>query len=473
MPSRLARWTLLRGRRPLKESHSLLASFPNELLLAILDFMDDKSLHLTAAVSKRFYHLATQSLLSKYDISPSLDSMKLTSPDALRALRIALTLSGGTPKAISYAHPTPTLIPQDIRRIDTVLRRFTTGPSRLDEIHLDFGKNLLAPPIEWTLSKLLPKLLATICGHSQVGLFVAATGLFTTTPKAMLMWNPYTRDPSFKTTMHDGSRQWVPAIRSLRSLHITYPVCTTLAPEQPWTMVVVNAPEIQTLLLSIRLSTPEWAAILSSITLPNLREVGIWAENIASGISIAFLNRHRITTLKYMAPRVEPPRLTYPPLSLPHLRHLTALSQYVVHIFTCRDTPTLFPLLAHVDLFCDAKFHQALRLLALHVPLRCVGLWFLRPDDTDPAAWPVFPHVDTLALNNCDVVGVGARLPALLAHAFPALQRLDMDHSFPKSASGTADSETRKTKAELVNRIARVNPGVLGYSIDDVFFVPP
>ncbi|KAJ7826770.1 hypothetical protein B0H14DRAFT_1244249 [Mycena olivaceomarginata] len=471
MPSRLARWSLLRTRRSLKELHSLLASFPNELLLEILDFMDDKSLHLMAAVSKRFYYLATQSLLSRYDISSSLTSVTLTSPAALRALRIAMTLSSGGLKALSYADATPSSIPQDVRRIDTVLRRFITGPTRLDEIYLDFGKNLLERPIGWTLAGLLPKLLATICGHSKVGLFVAATGLFTSTPKAMLMWNPYTRERYFKTTMHDGSRQWVPAIRSIKSLHITYPVCTTLAPEQPWTMVVVNGPEIETLLLSIRLSTQEWAAILSAITLPNLREVGIWAESISSEISTVFLNRHRITTLKYMSPRAVFLRLA-PPLALPQLRHLTALSHYVVHIFTLRDSATLFPLLSHIDVFPDAKFHEALRLLVLHGPLQRVGLWFL-VDDIDPAAWPVFPHVDTLALNNCDVGA--ARLPALLAHAFPALQRLDVNHSFPKAASGTPGQnfEIWTKKAELVKRIARINPGVLGFSIDKEFFAPP
>ncbi|KAJ6575580.1 hypothetical protein DFH09DRAFT_1150643 [Mycena vulgaris] len=484
MPSRLVRWTLSRARRPPPnnspsepESYSL-TSLPNELLFVVLQALDDRSLHLMVPISKRFYHLATQSLLSRYDISPSSGSVTVTSSDALRALRIGTTFYHGTFKALSYIVPSPTSITKDIRRIEALLKRFSRGLSRIRSVTLDFGTDIIERPVGWTIGGLAPKLLSTICGDSQAALFVVDNGLFTCKPKAMLLWSPYTRDQYCKVQMHDGSRQWVPSIRSIKSLHISYPVCTALEAPQPWTMIVVDAENIRTLLLSIQLSTQQWSAILGSITLPKLHEVGIWAETITSTTSTSFLNRHAadILTLKYMSPVAEPLPPASPPLSLRKLQRLSALSHYIVHILHGRDTGAVFPRLAHVELWPDTQTHVALHLLSTHTPLQQLTLWFLT--DIDPVLWPVFPEVILLELNNVNLVELdkgtagAAGLPALFAHAFPALLRLLVNHSFPKGKSPIENLAIRKTKQALVKRIAEVNPGIQGYYIDQASFVP-
>ncbi|KAJ7664864.1 hypothetical protein B0H17DRAFT_295722 [Mycena rosella] len=482
MPSRLAHWTLSRTRsrprlRPRDSSRSdgeyySLTSLPNELLFAVLEFMDDKCLHLMVVVSKRFYHLGTQSLLSRYDVSPSSGSVTVTSSDALRALRIAMTLYRGTFRALSYCVPSPVPVTKDIRRIEALLRRFWVGLTRIRSVSLDFGTNIIARPVGWTIGGLAPKLLSTICGDSQMAVFVVDNGLFTCSPKMMLLWNPYTREQYCKVQMHDSSRQWVPSIRSIQSLDITYPVCTALSPLQPWTMVIVDAVNITTLLLSIHLSPREWSAILSATTLSHLTEVGIWAETITSATSTAFLNRHaaNLLTLRYMSPVAEPLPPLSPPLSLPALRHLSARAHYVVHILRGPVAPALFPALAHVELWPDTHTHAALHLLSLHPALTRLTLWLL--PEFDPAPWPVFPEVDRVELNTCPVTDVC--LPTLLACAFPVLRRVEVNHSFPKAKgrSPVENQAIRNAKHALVRSIALANSGVERYFIDKEFFEP-
>ncbi|KAJ7139241.1 hypothetical protein C8R44DRAFT_727344 [Mycena epipterygia] len=473
MPSRLAQWTLSRTRRTASgtdltrsqvEYHSL-TSLPNELLLALLEVMDDSTLHLMVAVSKRFYYLATRSLLSRYDIQPSSGYVTLKSSAALRALRIAMTLSQHTFKELNYLISSEAPKTKDIRRIEALLRRrFWGGPARIRSVRLDFGSNIIERPVGWKIGGLAPKLLTTICGDSQTAVWVADNGLFTCKPRSLLLWSPYSRDPYCKIQMHDGSRQWVPSIRSIKSLNITYPVCTALSPLQPWTLVVVNAKTIMTLRLSIRLSAPEWSAILSSITLPHLHEVGIWAPTITSETSTAFLNRHAIFTLKYMSPAATPLPPAAPPLALPMLSHLTALSHYIVYILHARDSAALFPNLASVELWPDARLYDALHLLSSHPPLQRFTLWFLH--DIALTQWPVLFGVDVVELNKSRVD------PALLAHAFPALRRLQINYCFPKGKSPTENKAIRRGKQLLVNRIAQANPGIDRYFIDREFFEP-
>ncbi|KAJ7870450.1 hypothetical protein B0H13DRAFT_2061768 [Mycena leptocephala] len=347
MPFRLARWTVSRTIRKstpheAEEPEYYLTSYrTNFSSLCLRQWMI--ILHLMAAVSKRFYHWRP---------------MFVTTSDALRALRIAMTFYSGTLKALTYT---------DVRRIEALLR----------SAHIDARR--FAP--------------------------------------------------------------MVPSIRSIWSLDVTYPVCTAISPAHPWTMVVVNALNVRTLLLSIRLSRAN---------------VGIWAETISSEMSTAFLN----------PPNPSP---WAPPLALPKLRHLTALSHYIVHIFSGRDTGTVFPQLTDVELFPDAQFHAALHLLNLHIPLQSVTLWFLI--DQDPATWPIFPHVDFVALNKCDIAA--ARLPALIARVFPGLRRLSLNHSFPKVGSSTPQAlnhEIWTKKRELVRKIARANPGWRGTISTRSFF---
>lgn len=424
-----------------------------------------------------------------------------------------MTFYSGTIKALKYLVLAPTSINKDVRRLEALLRQFRLRSTRIHKVSLDFGKNIIERPVGWTIAGLAPYLLTTICGQAQTALFVVNNGLFTCKPKALVRWNPYTRDQYYKMNMHDGTRQWVPSIRSIESLDVTYPVCTTLAPMSPWTMVVVNWRSLHTLLLSIKLSAPEWSAILPAIYLPHLREVGIWAEEISATVSTAFLNRHQtLTTLKYMSPVAEALSTTDKALVLSRLQHLTALAHYIIHTctFTCTFTRFLqgnappaspFPVLTHVELFPDACFHGALRLLSLHAPLTQLTLWFIAPalmppifpiptTHESPPAWPIFPRIDALALNKYELLLGGgdefeelredsiytgaARLPAFVAHVFPGLRTLELNHTFPKNAGTQAENHAIwKRKGELVKRIARANVGVQRYYVDKEFFAPP
>ncbi|KAJ7434544.1 hypothetical protein B0H11DRAFT_2258403 [Mycena galericulata] len=479
MPSRLARWTLSRAQkaahddlRSQPEYHPL-TSLPTELLLAVLEVMDDSSLHIMVAVSKRFYYLATQSLLSRYDISLASGNVTTTSSAALRALRIAMTLCETTFKGLNVTFPDGAPVTKDIRRIEALLRRCWARPARIRKVSLNFGRNLIERPVGWTIGGVTPKLMSTICGGSPVALFVAVNGIFTCKPRSMLLWSPYTRDPYCKMQMHDDSRQWVPSIRSIRTLDVEYPICypvnTTLLPPPSWswTMVVVNAKDIGELFLSIQLSTAEWSVILSSITLPNLREVGIWAETITSADSTSFLNRHPVATLRYMSPAA----LSSPsePLFLPTLHRLIAVSHYIIHIFRRRNPVLLFPSLIRVELWPDAQFHAALQLVSAHPLIQRLGLWMIEDFD-DVSLWPVFPSVGVVELNKCLVAQAG--LPALLARTFPALRRLHVNHSFPKASSPAQAQAIRKSKLDVVAQVSGLNPGVESYLIDGELVEP-
>ncbi|KAJ6623704.1 hypothetical protein B0H10DRAFT_2009233 [Mycena sp. CBHHK59/15] len=477
MAHRVIKWALRRGAvatsPPKTKSSTFLASLPNELLLEILEVMDDKSLHLMVAVSRRFYHLATQSLLSRYEISLVSGYVTVASSEALCALRIALALYQGTLRVFNFQGLERGAILKNVRRIDALLQKFWAGSVRIKRISLGFNNNLIKRPVGWTIGGLAPKLLYTICGDSPAAVFVAANGLFTCKPKSMQYWSAYTRDTYCKVQMHDGSRQWVPSIRSIVTLDITYPICVDLSPIQPWTMIVVDAKSIFTLLLSIKLSRREWAGILASLSLPHLRDVGIWAENIATETSTSFLNRHDIVTLKYMsAVAAILPNAGSPPLRLPHLQKLTALSHYIVHILKDRDSAILFPKLAHVELWPDGSLYEALHLISAHTPLERITFWML--DEFDVSAWPIFPSITHININNTSFEHT-KELPALLSHAFPSLRYLFLSHSFPKPGTGARDQNQRavyEVKSELFKRISHMNPGIEFCVIDAEFFEP-
>ncbi|KAJ7209157.1 hypothetical protein GGX14DRAFT_453226 [Mycena pura] len=478
MASRLAKWALSRARMgaphpsPRSDPQLALSSLPNELLLEMLEMMDDISLHLMAAASKRFYFLATQALLSRYAISLSSRSITATSSDALRALRIAMAFRVAHLKSFKFRYIVPATKPKskDIRRIDALLRRFWTRPVRIRKVSLDFGNNIIRRPVGWTIGGLAPRLLSTCCGDSHTALFVVDNGLFTCRAKSLLMWSPYTREQYVRMQMHDGSRQWVPSIRSLHSLDITYPVCTEVSPHHPWTMVVVNMEDVTTLLLSIQLTAAEWSAVLSVISLPKLRNIGIWAQNIAFEASTAFLSRHTIVTLIYMSPHAARHPGTDALLCLPHLQRLTALAHYVVYLFSGCAPVALFPALTYVELWPDTQLPAALHLLSTHVPLTSLAFWLLSEDmDPAPAAWPVFPAVELLVLNKHS--SPVACVSALLARAFPALRRLDVNGSFPKAGSPAEAAAISERKRALVSRIAQENPNINLYSVDRQFFL--
>ncbi|KAJ7209161.1 hypothetical protein GGX14DRAFT_453227, partial [Mycena pura] len=152
-------------------------------------------------------------------------------------------------------------------------------------------------------------------------------------------------------------------------------------------------------------------------------------------------------------------------LYLPHLQRLTALAHYVVYLFSGRASPALFPALTHVELWPDVHLPAALHLLQAHAPLTSLAFWLLS-EDLDPAlsAWPVFHAVDSLALHKNRAPP--ACLAALLARAFPALRRLDVNDSFPKAGSAAETTAMWKMKWALVSRIAQANPSIDRYFID-------
>ncbi|KAJ7858075.1 hypothetical protein B0H14DRAFT_3447588 [Mycena olivaceomarginata] len=489
----LARWTSrTRGvprdieflSRPDCYSLTLL---PNELIFVLLKCLDDKSLRIMVTVSKRLSNLAIQALVSRCDISPAGD-VTVNSSDALRSLRVLMThvTYQGAFKSLSHLIPPEPLMTNDIRRLMAILNRACVGPARMERLRLNFQCDIISQSTGKATALLAPKLLSAVCGDSPAALFVAGDGLFTCKPKSLLQWSPNPHKSLRTAQLHDGSRQSVPSIHSIQTLDVTYPVCAALVlpPKRPWTLVVIDARRITALRLSITLLPHEWTQILGTLTLPCLRDVGIWAPAITSFTSTSFLNHHapQITALTYMAPVADALANCTPPLALPQLLHLTALAHYVVHIMSGRSPEAAFPSLTHAELWPDAAFTEALQLLSAHSRLTHITLWALGdPDDAkssaadlnlDPALWPVFPAVIILELNKSAVED--PRLLALIARAFPALQHLHVNGSLPKLPDFGLTIYFRaleKRRAAFVSRIREANSEVTMFRIEGDYFL--
>ncbi|KAK7042715.1 hypothetical protein R3P38DRAFT_2891902 [Favolaschia claudopus] len=489
MSSRLARWSLSRARSQhlLQAAESSLTNLPNELLIVILEFLDDKCLHLIAALSNRFFQLSTETLLLRHDIPPALDSVAIKSSAALCALRLGLVFFKGRVSLFRYVVPQPISLSKDLRRLEAVVRRLG-GAGR--QLCLDFYSNIIERPLGWTIGGLVPRLLHGLCSHAEVGLFIADDGLFTMKSKSVYLWNPYTRDRYTKTTFHDGTRQWAPSIRSIKSLSVTYPLFNGGSPApQRWCMVVVNSLDLHTLLLNLKLTQLEWAFILANLTLPNLHAVGIYAECISSTASTLFLNRHPITQLTYMSPKaLKPLYPTTKVLTLPRLTHLTALGHYVCHIFpsptSFPSSSLLFPILTSIELFPDSDLDRALELLSTHAPLTQLALWaILDLSASSPIFSLVFPTLSALTLNKSPALVSSPRFPGILAVMFPALQRVEMNYCFAdargrrgnagsSSVTNEARHEVWRGKRRCVDRLAAENAGLVVVMVDREFFAP-
>ncbi|KAJ7213394.1 hypothetical protein GGX14DRAFT_79411 [Mycena pura] len=324
----------------------------------MFSFLTGDSIHSIALVSRRLYDLAVSWLLEKYGLSLT-DYVTVSSADALRALGTAMVLSAHRLQGLNYRK-----LPDDLDGIcihcavvERFIRRFGfTKEDRIRTINLDFG-----PATIWTSRTLL----SALCGHSHEALFVCGGEIHTVTGTALL------------TSPNTSGVLFLP-----RTLDVTYPICTSLSPARPWTMIIVDAQWITTLRLS---SNNVWSAILPEITLPNLQEVAVWSRTIPSVAFTAFLNRHgrTITTLRYLSVAAQALPLGTPPLRLPLLQRLTCPAHYIVHIFpSATRTAAPFPRLTevavrsglHTDDDPDLHFFGALRLLAAHARLRKLSL---------------------------------------------------------------------------------------------------
>jgi hypothetical protein len=284
--------------------------------------------------------------------------------------------------------------------------------------------------------------------------------------------------------MHDGSRQRVPTIRSLQTLSIKYPLHTS-SPFDKWKLVVVDAASLTDLQLSIKLAPHEWSAILDGLTLPVLVCVGLWAEAISTETSTLFFNRHpKIRIIKYMSATADALPASCEPLHLPHLESLNTLAPYLVHILStpehaaaaCADDVAVpdalnirqrFPSLSHIELRPHVRLHDALLLASAHTPLSALTLWSLSEAHLAAGPWPTFPRVRRLTLNESRVVQHArvAGLPALLALAFPALAKVEVNYSWANNAD-ISNRQVKKEQRAFVEEVKAANPGVHTFLFD-------
>ncbi|KAJ7135141.1 hypothetical protein C8R46DRAFT_1235240 [Mycena filopes] len=473
-----------------------LAIIPNELIPTVLARLDGRSLFHIALVSRRFNELSTRAWLERHGIKPSQLSSRHAvihsdfPAEAFAALRCALFLRA-QPLAGLTCTMTSAVDSKDILQLASLLTWFNP---RLATTELDFGRDMIPQSTTKPIARALNSLLCAVAADSPTTVFVLKDGLFTCRPDALRRWSPATghyeggRSESTYSTvrMHDGSRQSVPTIRSLHTLSIKSPLDASASADSPfdkWKLVVVDSASLTDLQLSIKLSTPEWTAILSALSLPALACLGLWAEAITTATSTRFLNRHpKIRTIKYMSPTADALPAGCAPLRLPALETLNTLVPYLVHILAVPDdaascaeddaspsdalvAPQRFPRLVHIELRPHARLHEALLLASAHAPLRALTLWSLAPAHLTPA-WPVFPRVRRLTLNESALARlVAAGLPALLAQSFAALTKVEANFSWGNNAD-ISRRQVEKEERAFVERVGEANPEVRTFLFD-------
>ncbi|KAJ7291760.1 hypothetical protein C8J57DRAFT_1273894 [Mycena rebaudengoi] len=445
---------------------------PNELIPSVLTWLDGRSLYHVALVSRRFNEISTRTWLARHGITLSQLStgsvvIKSNFPaEAFAALRSALFVRARPLTGLKcILPPDSALNPTALYKLDAFISGFSPP---LEIIDLDFRVDLIAQAeAAKRIARALAKLVSTLPNDCLAAVYVIKDGLFTCRPGALRRWSPetgrYERGWSESTlssiTMHDGSRQRVPTIRSMETLSIKYPVHAHLPPFNKWKIVTVDAASITELQLSIKLSSQEWSAILAAISLPSLSCVGLWAETITTEASTCFFNRHPIRIIKYMSPRVDPLPPDCPPLHLPRLEYLNTVAPYLVHILEDGDS-SLLPKLRHIELRQHALFRDALVLACTLVPLRALTIWTLR--EFDAQWWPVFPRVRKITLNEIRVPASFAHLPSLLARAFPELVEVEVNYSFVSESH----RQTAAEQAEFVKRVWSANAAVHTFTFD-------
>ncbi|KAJ7061185.1 hypothetical protein C8F01DRAFT_1288446 [Mycena amicta] len=231
--SRLVKWA--RTHRGPAVSLSILPSLPTELLLEILAAADDKTLHMLARVSRRFYALAKETLLLQNNIRLSSRSVSITSSEALRALRLALALRDDFSDKRSPLDkleylpraPLSNCGSKNLRRLQALFTRLSSSVDRIPDILLTFSHNLIQRPVGWNMAIQTPKLLQYLCGESPIAVIVSTTAIFTLEVPTLHTWSPYTRDPYCKLELHGhhvvgGSPDPAPADSAdLRPVHLS------------------------------------------------------------------------------------------------------------------------------------------------------------------------------------------------------------------------------------------------------------
>ncbi|KAJ7061159.1 hypothetical protein C8F01DRAFT_1288380 [Mycena amicta] len=441
--SRILNWTLrhVRIRRTHPKLHPTgdadggsISSLSNELVLAILALLDAASLHRMAAVSRRYYELATYTLLFHHGITLSAGrpSVSCQTSAALRALRLSMALPQGpfllgSFDYIETTHPKTT--DKDVRRLTALLKSLNGGHEQwIHFISLNFGGDILTGPAASTMANLAPKLLRALCGDSRYAVVFVGDGVFTCQAKTFLRsWSPYMRAPHTQINLHDGTSQVAPTIRSITTLHATYPAISG----EPWTRVVVDETRITTLVLSIKLQSAEWAVVFADVTFPNLESVEIRRNTgIHPSLINEFIDRHSLKRIVFMSSNSNTGPGEGWRLNQPKLEQLTALAHDVDYVLPSDASQnTTLNALTHVDLHPDDHLRAALTKLSLHTPLTNLTLSFFETEHFPSAAWPVFPTISTLTLFSLGLEPTpttAERLSAVLAQSFPALRKLEI-----------------------------------------------
>ncbi|KAJ7049034.1 hypothetical protein C8F01DRAFT_1266077 [Mycena amicta] len=472
--SRLVNWTLKHIHRPSREprdrgeshhdDHTIgISSLSNELVLAIFALMDDMTLHSMAVASRRCYELATDTLLFRHGITPSASSISCQNSEALSALCLSTALPPGRVpmdrfEYIETTHPKTNQ--KDIRRITALLKSLNCGHDPwIRSLGLNFGGDIISRPVGWTMAGLAPKLLRAVCGNSEESrnaVFFVGDGVFTCKATTFLRsWSPSIRAPHTQIHLHDGTSQTVPRIRRITTLHATYPVISG----EPWARVVVDEARITTLVLSIKLQSAEWAAILADVTLPNLKSVEIRKRTGGSQPSFInkFLNRHSLKRIIFMSPNSSSSHGENSRLNQPTLEQLTALTHYVDYVLPLDSSrETTLDALTHVELHPDNHLRVALTKLSTHAPLTNLTLSAFDPEHLPGVAWPIFPTLSTLTfilLRLAPIPTTAHRVSTLLAHSFPVLLRLEISFD-PSNTAPTNDLDANAIASGSKWRVA-------------------
>jgi hypothetical protein len=126
-----------------------------------------------------------------------------------------------------------------------------------------------------------------------------------------------------------------------------------------------------------------------------------------------------------------------------------------------------FPSLSHIELRPHVRLHDALLLASAHTPLSALTLWSLSEAHLAAGPWPTFPRVRRLTLNESRVVQHArvAGLPALLALAFPALAKVEVNYSWANNAD-ISNRQVKKEQRAFVEEVKAANPGVHTFLFD-------
>ncbi|KAF7327134.1 F-box domain-containing protein [Mycena kentingensis (nom. inval.)] len=433
--SRLVDWTRkkLRGRPSPPTSPNRIDELSNELLLGIFIHLDSTSLHQLATVSRRFYGLACSTLLAMHGGSSS-ENRKASchSVSALHAIRVSLALPNSTKTSLHSLEFTDSETKTNVKTVQTLtaVLKSAAGADGLRSVSFRFASDILARPVGWRLGQAVPKLLQALCLGTSYAVIVVGDGIWPTEARALKLWSPHERETSSKMLLHDGSLQLVPTIRAMTTVEVRYPSCEAMPGSgKDWAVVLVDAKNITTLALTLKLKSAEWEAILADLALPSLKSVEVFSKSVTPEMVDEFMARHAVEELTFRVPHAAWSRS--PVGAYFKLKTLKALAHYFEDLV--RHHPDL-PSLATVEVWSDDRFSYALRALADHEPLVALTFHSLSSSDITNLASTfgdaIFPGVHSLVFTNASIPlsrTAASSLSNLLAKSFPALTYLELD----------------------------------------------